>query len=429
MSTLLNTITDNLVDPRGVAILDTTLYVANRDNNTVVTYDANTGLNINTNFITNNLSGPIGLAIRGTTLYIANQFNNKVVTYDAITGQYINLNFISGLAKPYGIAIRGNTLYIANGDNRTVGSYDATTGDPINANFITGLSLPVGLTNSGNTLYVSCASSGKVGTYDATTGGTLNDSFISGLALPTGIAISGSTMYVINSGNGTVGIYDVTTGGQINANFITGLTRPYGITINSNNNYLWITNHDNHAYQYNLYNPSCFNEGTKILSLTKDLEEKYVPIETLKKGDLVKTYKHGYRKIELIGKGTMQNNPNSDKFNECMYKMAKTDTNGLTEDLIVTEGHAILVDDLGDAMKQNRRILGGLHKIDDKFLLLAAVSKDFVKLEGNDTYTYYHLALENDGNNDARYGIWANGGVLTETVSVNQFNERKYTLL
>jgi len=175
--------------------------------------------------------------------------------------------------------------------------------------------------------------------------------------------------------------------------------------------------------------PSCFNEGTKILSLTKNLEEKYVPIESLKKGDIVKTYKHGYRKIELIGKGTLCNNPNSEKFNECMYKMAKTDTNGLTEDLIVTEGHSILVDDLGDAMKQNRRILGGLHKIDDKFLLLAAVSKDFVKLEGNDTYTYYHLALENDGNDDARYGIWANGGVLTETVSVNQFNERKYTLL
>lgn len=57
--------------------------------------------------------------------------------------------------------------------------------------------------------------------------------------------------------------------------------------------------------------PSCFNEGTKILCLNKKLEEEYIAIENLRKGDLVKSYKHGYIKIDLIGKNPMiiiQNN-------------------------------------------------------------------------------------------------------------------------
>ena len=65
-----------------------------------------------------------------------------------------------------------------------------------------------------------------------------------------------------------------------------------------------------------LSSPACFNKGTKILCLNKQLEEEYIPIENLRRGDLVKSYKHGYRKIDLIGENKMINNPN--KFNECI---------------------------------------------------------------------------------------------------------------
>jgi hypothetical protein len=172
--------------------------------------------------------------------------------------------------------------------------------------------------------------------------------------------------------------------------------------------------------------PSCFNEGTKILCLNKNLEEEYIPIENLKKRDLVKTYKHGYRKIELIGKNPMINNP--EKFNECMYKMEKTDENGLLEDLIVTGYHSILVDDLGELKEENDKILGTTQMIDNKYLLLSAVSKQFIKLENTNLYTYYHFVLENNENDDQRFGVWANG-ILTETTSKNDFINHKYTLL
>jgi hypothetical protein len=172
--------------------------------------------------------------------------------------------------------------------------------------------------------------------------------------------------------------------------------------------------------------PTCFNEGTKILCLNKNFEEEYILIENLRKGDLVKSYKHGYRKIDLIGKNIMINNP--EKFNECMYKMEKTEENGLIEDLIVTGGHSILVDDLGNFKEENDKIFGRSIMIDDKYLLLSAVSNDFKKLENTDLYTYYHFILENNGNNDERFGVCANG-ILTETSSKKQFTNHKYTLL
>ena len=172
--------------------------------------------------------------------------------------------------------------------------------------------------------------------------------------------------------------------------------------------------------------PTCFNEGTKILCLNKNLEEEYIPIENLKKGDLVKSYKHGYRKIDLIGKNTLVNNPS--KFSECMYKMEKTEENGLLEDLIVTGGHAILVDELGEHADENNKIFGETPKIDGKYLLLSCVSKNFTKIEDTTSYTYYHLTLENNDNDEERFGIWANG-ILTETPSKKIFSVKQFNLL
>ena len=172
--------------------------------------------------------------------------------------------------------------------------------------------------------------------------------------------------------------------------------------------------------------PSCFNHGTKILCLNKNLEEEYIPVQDLRSGDFVKTYKHGYRKIDLIGKNPMINNP--DVFTSCMYKMKKTEENGLTEDIIVTGGHCLLVDDLGEFKEKNDKIFGSTLMIDDKYMLLCGVSTDFVKLENRLPYTYYHFILENNGDDDERFGVWANG-MLSETPSKNQFNDHKYTIM
>lgn len=171
--------------------------------------------------------------------------------------------------------------------------------------------------------------------------------------------------------------------------------------------------------------PSCYNEGTKILCGIKNSDDSeytdtYIPIENLRKGQMVKTYLHGYKKIMMIGKNTMINDPIT-RFG-CMYVMKKTDTNGLIEDLMVTGGHSILVDDLGIHKKRNDRIMKRV--VDGKHFLLAAVSSDFEKIQEIRPFTYYHLTLESD---DPKrfYGIWANG-ILSESTCQKDFIAHKY---
>ena len=153
--------------------------------------------------------------------------------------------------------------------------------------------------------------------------------------------------------------------------------------------------------------PICFNKDTQILCLEND-KEIYIKIQDIIPGTLVKTYKDGYKKVIKIYKGILRNN--TKKPLSCMYKMNKTDN--MTDSLIVTGGHSILVDELS---KQNCKDLITFNiykkiKIDGKFIILSCLSDKFDKIKDNKLYEYYHLSL----NSKKRYGIYANG-ILTES--------------
>jgi hypothetical protein len=156
----------------------------------------------------------------------------------------------------------------------------------------------------------------------------------------------------------------------------------------------------------------CFDESTEILCLDGNLKEVYVPIFQLKVGDFVKSFKHGFRRISTIYKNSLINNIHN--FQSCMFLMPKNET--MTKDLIVTGGHSILVDDMTDneLIKNSAYFNNTNPKIDDKHLLLAAASEKFTALENDNEYTFYNFCLENEGDDESRYGVWANG-VLVET--------------
>jgi len=149
----------------------------------------------------------------------------------------------------------------------------------------------------------------------------------------------------------------------------------------------------------------CFGEGTQILTIENE-EEKYIAVEKLVEGSVVKTYKHGARKIAKIVSGSFINDPQEPK--RCMYKLPKTDA--MTNDLMLTGGHAVLVDQAPKGLQ---------FKIDDKYLFFAENNADFEKIDDHQIYKYYNFYMENDGDKDRRFGVWANG-VLCETPSEKQ---------
>jgi hypothetical protein len=196
------------------------------------------------------------------------------------------------------------------------------------------------------------------------------------------------------------------------------------------NNFLTLQNGDSpfflaKTYEFNFSSSCCFSEGTKILcykqlanSLICILREEYRLVQDLKVGDLVKSYKHGYRKISKVLNGFIKNNPNGN--GDCMYKMKKTQDNGLIEDLVLTRNHAILVDKLTENEKKetenDEKII-----IDDLLCLITGKSDKFEKVQNTNFYNYYHFSLDSDGDNDRRFGVWANG-LLVELPSNNMMD-------
>ena len=165
--------------------------------------------------------------------------------------------------------------------------------------------------------------------------------------------------------------------------------------------------------------PSCFNTGTSILCISDNGEEINVKVEDLKVGMSVKSYLHGSRKILILCKGSFKN----DIFviRNCMFKMKETG-------LMITGGHAILVDELTASEEKDTMEKWDIKHIDDKVLLMAGYSDKFDKQMDDLEYTYYHFCLENDGDELMRYGVYAEG-VLVETPAekcIKQFKEVVY---
>ena len=174
---------------------------------------------------------------------------------------------------------------------------------------------------------------------------------------------------------------------------------------------------------YRLYPASpCFLEGTKILC-QKDGKERYVCIESLKKGDLVKTSRDGYKKVELVGKGEIQNPGNDERIESRLYKCSPSNYPELSEDIYITGCHSILVDNISEEEREKTIAqLGKIFITDKKYRLMAAIDKRAEPWVSEGKYTIWHLALENE-DVKMNYGIYA-CGLLVETCSIHSLKNR-----
>jgi hypothetical protein len=174
---------------------------------------------------------------------------------------------------------------------------------------------------------------------------------------------------------------------------------------------------------------SCFKTGTKILCLTEGLKEEYIPIEKVRKGTIVKTLKQSYVRVNVIGKSIIDNPDNDDRGPNRLFKLTKENYPELTEDLIMTGCHSILVDELSAEQERiQMKLMGTLYLTTDKYRLLTFVDKKAEPYISPGEHEIWHLALDND-NYVCNYGIYANG-LLVETASIKNMKElSKMTLV
>jgi hypothetical protein len=162
----------------------------------------------------------------------------------------------------------------------------------------------------------------------------------------------------------------------------------------------------------------CFLEGTQILALV-DGCEKYVPVETLKKGDLVKTSRDGYKAVMLIGNGHIVNPGNDERIENRLYKCSPAKYPELTQDLFITGCHSILVPALTPEQRaETIKHLGKVYATDKRHRLIACIDERAEPWNSEGRYPIWHFALDH-ADEQMNYGVYANGGLLVETCSIS----------
>ena len=162
----------------------------------------------------------------------------------------------------------------------------------------------------------------------------------------------------------------------------------------------------------------CFKEGSKILT-----DKGYKPIEQLRKGDLVKTLKHGFLPIDSIGKREIHHLGCKERIKEQLYCCSNDAFEEVFEPLIITGCHCILVDEFISEEQRTltEEINGIIYVTNNKYRLPACVDLRASVYPEPGTYMIYHLALEHD-DYYKNYGIYANG-LLVETCSKRYLKE------
>jgi hypothetical protein len=167
----------------------------------------------------------------------------------------------------------------------------------------------------------------------------------------------------------------------------------------------------------------CFLEGTKILCYDSESKQEIErPVESLRKGDLVKTTLNGYMPIDIVGTSKIYNPANSMRSKNRLYKYSKENHPELNEDLVITGCHAVLVKQLSD--EERRELIdvqGKVYATEDYYRLIACVDKRSQPYEKEGVFNIWHFALENE-NYFFNYGVYANG-LKVETASKRMMKE------
>lgn len=166
---------------------------------------------------------------------------------------------------------------------------------------------------------------------------------------------------------------------------------------------------------------TCFGENTKIMCFV-DGREQELMVQDIRNGVLVKTLGSGYKPVCMIGTNKMVNLGNDERVEERLYICKKENYPELTEDLIITGCHSVLVDKITEDQRENiTNKFGRIMVTEGKYRLTAAMDERAVPHNCAGEFNIYHFALEHDIY-VANYGVYANG-LLVESCSKRYLTE------
>jgi hypothetical protein len=161
----------------------------------------------------------------------------------------------------------------------------------------------------------------------------------------------------------------------------------------------------------------CFLHDSKVLT-----DSQMVCIQDLIKGDLVQTLNHGLLPIKFVGKRSIYNYPTEERTISHLYKLNKKDFPELKEDLYITGGHPLLMNNLNEETKNkllDMAEMGTPIITEGKYRVFAMLHPKAELWNEEGMKEIYDIVLENEDPH-CNYGIWVNG-ILTESMDEHFF--------
>jgi alpha-tubulin suppressor-like RCC1 family protein len=309
----------------------------------------------------------------------------------------------------------GNNAFGIFGNNTTDGSlslieaFNTLPSDQIIQQIITTIESTLVITSTNDFYICGANASGQFGNNTTTNSPSLIQAFTT---LPNGLNITAISMMRSNSyvltNTGSMYVCGDNTYGQL------GL----GPTVSSSSFIQSPMSNISYMLNSTILNTICFKSDSKILT-----DKGYVPIQELRKGDLVKTLLHGYKPIDMIGKRDIYHPAISERIKDQLYQCSHPE---VFEPLVITGCHSILVENStavvnAEQIEKVKEVNGGIYLTDGKLRLPACVDERASVYEIPGNYTIYHIALEHE-DYFMNYGIYANG-LLVESCSKRYLSE------
>jgi hypothetical protein len=408
--------------PYGMVENNGIFYVADYGNQAVYTADPVT-LAITGTFIdSSSISGlrPVGLVTdTSNNMYITNYLSGNIYRVPILNPAGHTL-WSSGIPSPYSMAIdyTNNFMYVSSSSTGNIYNLDFS-GNILSGSWAAGYNnLSQIVMSDPDNLYVADASGVNHINIPTHIGGTSGTPVVHqfNTAVNTGLTIYGGYFYLTSSsspGSGNIiNVYNFPGGSPVSLSWKTNLL---GADYLYNYNGSIYATDDTELHRYNPYG-ICFLKGTGILC-----EDGYQKIEEIKPGQLVKTLQHGYVAVDTIKSSIIYNPDNIDRIRERLYLLSKSVYPELTENLVLTGGHSILVPVLTKAQREaTLEEFGTVFVTEGKYRLLASLDERSVPYPLEGTFEIYHICLVNK-DELGNYGIYANG-LLVESCCKRHIN-------